>query len=155
MCFKQNAVLKRDIHTHRFALCISGICYDSRGICKPHIHYLHPPSPLPPRQQGLISCFISHFTWHILHWAGPPTHQSSTPAAVMLCKCFLWSMKSGEEEKTYLCRTPIRCYSSFLLKGKLFFHETSLAKWMWIYLEKNTKRVKKGEVENKEVELHP
>lgn len=104
-----------------------------------------PRSPSPSafsttsREQGLICCFISHFTCHILHRAGPATHQSPTPAREMLCKCSsgLWKVKRRgsifEQNPHPLCALVL------FVKGKLFprwgCNETALAKWMWASVE--------------------
>ena len=112
---------------------------------------LRPPrSPSPSafsttsREQGLICCFISHFTCHILHRAGPATHQSPTPAREMLCKCSsgLWKVK--RRESIFEQNPHPLCALVLSVKGKLFprwgRNETALAKWMWASVEENTSR---------------
>lgn len=77
------------------------------------------------------------FTEQDLRLIGAP-HQLQKCYANVPVVCEKW--RGGE---AYLSKTLIHHCTSFLLKGKLFPFETSLAKWIWISLEKNTSRAKR------------
>lgn len=101
------------------------------------------------REQGLICCFISHFTCHILQQAGPPTHQSHRPARRNVMQMLPRSVESEEEGN------HIHSCTRFLLKGKQFPQWDSNETSFFFKTGLNSRKVpagQQGEVKNKEAE---
>lgn len=97
------------------SMCFSGTSYSSHKIPVPLVHEL--------REQALICCFISHLACLILHWAGPPTHQSVTLARQNDMQMSLWSGKSENEGETYLSRNLIHTELVFFTRANYFFYK--------------------------------